>query len=159
MNSEQNIRDVYQTLMDETLLRYLHYNDHTPLSPTKTDVLSLPDKRKVIDKHVIMTPKTSDLEEQSKISRLCMYAGRRVSSSRNYMFANQDIVFDIYVHEDIDLIDLRLSKIRDYINDLYFNEKITGMGKTMFVSGIPITNVPSGYVGYRLIFEFPSENY
>lgn len=154
MNSEQNIRDVYSTLMDETLLRYLVYNERNPLSPTKPNVLTLPDKTKVIDKHLIMTPKTSDLTSESKISRLCMYLGNR--SPQNRKVSNQDVIFDLYVHEDIDLQDLRLSLIRDYISELIEDKHITGLGRSELKGAGIIANSPLGYVGYRMAYTFGS---
>jgi hypothetical protein len=156
MNTEKNIKDVYSTLMDETLLRYLVYNSRNPLevSSTQPDILTLSDKTKIIDKHLIMTPKTSDLTNESKISRLCMYAGNRKPQSRKV--AKQDMIFDIYVHEDIDILDLRMAKIKDYIGQMFEDKIITGLGRSQIVVGNIIGNSPNGYVGYRLVYEFGS---
>lgn len=154
MNSEKNMKDVYTMLMNETLLRYLVYNQRNPLSPSLTDVLTLPDSTKVIDNHIKMTPKTSDLTSESKISRLCMYLGNR--SPQNRKVSNQDVIFDIYVHEDIDLQDLRLSLIRDYISKLIEDKHITGLGRSELKGAGIIANSPSGYVGYRMAYTFGS---
>jgi hypothetical protein len=158
----ENIQDIYGVLIsDETLLRLLYYlpedaND-SPLSPTKQNILSMPELEKwsIISDVIKTSAKTDDLTFTPKC-RLFIYPGRR-GSTNNYLFADQRIIFDVLVHFDYEDVDLRLEWICDTVNELIFNQRITGMGKVLFEIGEKIS-APEGYVGYRLIYSFSSEN-
>jgi hypothetical protein len=145
---------------NEELLRLLYYkptnfNDN-PLDPSKDNILDLPEEEKweIINDVIKKTDKTSDLDTEQKC-RLLFYSGVR-DSTDNYLLASQDIIFDILVHIDaFDLVDDRLDWICDKVNDLISNEKVTGIGKAMFVHGNNIV-APKEYVGYRLIYNIGS---
>jgi hypothetical protein len=162
MNMRDNLRDFYKVLTnDETLLRLLHYKPSSPLddptSPTKPDILGLPtlDKWNIINSLIYATPKTDDLNTQA-VCRLFFYPGRR-SSTSNYLFSTQEVIFDVLVHFDFENVDQRMSWIADRVNDLVCDQRITGFGKVEFKSGSGI-NAPTGYVGYRLVYAIGSDN-
>lgn len=161
MKMRKNVMDIYNSIINnEEILRLLIYNPinyfDNPLSPEKANILDLPidDRFKLYDKHILRTPKADDLT-QDKASRLCIYPAKRRSTG-NYEVADQDIIFDIFVHFDIDHIDLRLSWLCDTINNFIYGSRITGMGTIRFYDGNIIFNSPVGYVGYRLIYRFGS---
>jgi hypothetical protein len=164
MSMRQSIRDLYMKLINEKLLRLLYYPPEDlgksipdPLSPSNPDILSLPADQKwaIIDDRILLTPKTDDLDNPK--CRLMFYPGRRYSTNTNYLFANQEIIFDILVHFSFER-DQRSMWICDTINEIIFNQRITGVGKVLYKQGGQI-NSPDGYVGYRLVYEFISENY
>jgi len=163
MEMRKNIQDIYKVLTtDETLLRLLYYPASnpldSPLSPSKQNILEMPDNEKwsIILDRIKTTPKVDDLVDDTPKCRLLFYAGTR-NSTRNYLIADQEMVFDVLVHMKFDDLDQRLSWICDRLNDLLFNQRITGMGKAEFKSGREI-GAPNGYVGYRLRYLFGSEN-
>lgn len=163
MDMRKNIQDVYKVLTnDETLLRLLYYKpqdaNDSPLATNKPNILSMDavTKWNIIKDVIKPTSKTDDLAVEPKC-RIYFYPARRISSGSNYLFANQQIVFDVMVHFDFEEVDLRLEWICDRINELLFNQRITGFGKISFVEG-GLSPSPEGYLGYRLIYKFTSEN-
>lgn len=162
MNMRKNIIDIYNSIVNnEDILRLLIYNPSNaldnPLDKTKPNILDIPvgERFKTIDKHILRTPKTTDIDNTTNISRLCMYPAKRIPT-RNYEVADQDIIFDLYVHHSIDHIDLRLAWLCDYINNFISGSRITGIGSIRFFDGNVIFNSPEGYTGYRLIYRFGS---
>lgn len=152
--------DIYKLLTgDETLLRLLYYKPQNaldnPQSTSKTNVLSMNNKWDIILDRIKTVPKTDDLINEAKC-RLLFYPGKR-SSTRNYLFAGQEIVFDIMVHFEFEEVDLRQESILDRLNELICNEKITGIGKTIFKGGGQIS-APEKYVGYRVIYSIGSSD-
>jgi len=165
MNMRKNVIDIYNSIINnEDILRLLIYtpidlkNPDDPLDPNKPNILDMNAEEKfdLIDKHVLKTPKTSELTVENRICRLCMYPAKRRSGNSSYAMADQDIVFDIYVHYDIDHADLRMAWICDYINNFVYNSRITGIGSIRFFDGNAIFNAPKGYSGYSLIYRFGS---
>jgi len=159
MKMRQNLQDIFKVLsQDETLLRLLYYLPQNafddPLDPTKTDVLSMPNKWDIIADRIKTTQTTDTLDTEPKC-RVCFYAGRRKSHRGNYLVAKQHIIFDVYVHFSFDNVDQRLSWICDRLNDLLFNQKITRIGNVDFQDGIPIVVSQNllKYMAYRLVFE------
>ena len=163
MNMRKNIHDLYmQIINNEEILRLLAYQsknfNDSPLDSSKPNILDMPvnSKFNLIDKHVLMTAKTSDITVNEKICRLCIYSGRR-RPTHNYALAEQDIVFDVYVHFDIDIVDMRLTWICDTINDFVHASKFTGVSGVHFLFGEPIHNAPDGYIGYKLVYRLGSK--
>lgn len=162
MNMRKNIIDIYNSIVsNEEILRLLIYNPinalDNPLDQSKPNILDIPvsERFEIIDKHVLRTPKASDITVSEKISRLCMFPAKR-RPTRNYEVADQDMIFDVFVHHDIDHMDLRLSWLCDHINNFINDSRITGIGSIRFVDGSPIFNPPEGYTGYRLVYRFGS---
>jgi hypothetical protein len=160
MNMRGNLMDIYTILTtDETLLRLLYYSatslDDSPLSVTKANILdkSTSAKWDIIEELIKKTDKTNDLTVESRC-RVCTYMGNRRSTNNNAV-ANQQVVFDIYVPIEWDDVDFRINWICNSINDLFGGQKITGLGKTENAIGLKIT-APSGFIGYRLIYDFGS---
>jgi len=161
MNMRSHFHAFYKVLTeDETLLRLLYYKpEHAlddPLSPDKANVLAMTGKQKIIDDLIKTTSKTDDLTTKKK-ARLLVYLGKR-RSTKNYLFANQLVVFDVLVAMDWEDKDQRSSWICDRINELVFDKLITGLGEVLFIDGDQI-GAPEGFVGYRLIYKISSENY
>jgi hypothetical protein len=161
MKMREHLQKLYKVLtQDETLLRLLYLKPQNaadnPLDPAKPNILSRSDKWVIIDDVIKTAEVVSDLDTSEKC-RVLMYAGRR-NPTRNYLFSDQDFVFDVLVHaKAFDSVDQRLSWICDRVNELLFDKRVTGIGKVEFKSGTPIGS-PNGYSGYRLVYSFGSEN-
>jgi hypothetical protein len=161
---EKYSKDIYKVLIqDEVLLRYLHYiptsRVDNPLDPSKDNILDkdVDSLWGIIDDVIVPAPKISDLVDTQK-SRLLVYAGYGRGTNSNYLFSNQEYEIDIFVHADTQTMDFRMEKIHDRVNELLFNQHITGMGKLLFKGRQPI-NAIKDYFGYKMIFTFSSENY
>lgn len=161
MRLKENLQDIFKEFSkDEKFWRLLYYIPEDamddPLSPSKTDVLTLDNFWTDIQPKVfIFTPRSDDLTPDLPI-RVCMYPGMRIPQS-NKVISNQEIYFDVFVHANVNDIDLRLAWILDTINDIMFNERITGTYKTQSRSGVPLPS-PVGFLGYRLPFVIGSGN-
>ncbi|MED1863231.1 hypothetical protein P4V41_07165 [Fictibacillus nanhaiensis] len=148
---------------DEIILRLLHYKPKNrlddPLDPSKNDILSKDEDEKwdIIDAHIMTAPKISDLEKKA-MCRLFIYPGVRRPTDKNFLFANQQFNFDVLTHSDFQNMDLRNEWICERVNELVFGQRIAGLGQVLFKGGQPI-NAPKDYQGYRLVYEFASENY
>lgn len=155
--------EVEKILIDETLLRLLHYKPidklDDPLSENKADILTKPDEEKweIIDYHIISAPKYDDLEN-NPTCRLFYYASDGRPTNTNYLFSNQEYTFEILVHYDFQMMDKRLEMICDRINELVFDKRIGGIGKTLFKRRHPV-NAGNNYIGFRMVYEFCNENY
>ena len=159
MGMRENFQAFYRVLtQDEVLLRLLHYKPSNaldnPLDPLKPDVLTHPDRWEIVEDVIKNTPRTADLTTEPK-ARVMMYLGRR-RKTRNYLMAAQEIIFDVLVHFDIEDVDQRMSWICDRINDLVFDERITGVSKVSYEDGIPFA-APEKYVAFRLTYTVGSE--
>jgi hypothetical protein len=160
MGMKKNLDDIYRVFLnDEELLRLLHYKPESlrdsrpdPLSNELPSILDMDIDQlwDIRDECIMRTSKSDDLADKS-ICRIYLYAGRRRPQSGNFHAATQEIIVDVLCHEDYER-DSRSSWISDRINDLLCLERITGMGKTDYVSGIPIGNTPSQYVGYQQVY-------
>ncbi|NLD45797.1 MAG: hypothetical protein GX660_01165 [Clostridiaceae bacterium] len=160
MKMKDNMIDIFKVLSgDEVLLRLLYYKPKNalddPLSADKSNVLLMENKWDIIDDVLKPIPKTDDLENQTKC-RIMFYPGRRLKQPGNYLTASQYVVFDVLVHFDFE-IDFRMEQICDRLNELVFNQNITGMGGGKYIDGNQI-RVPEGYIGYRLTYSFGSVN-
>lgn len=161
MKMRENMQELKRYLStDETLLRLLYYKPRNysddPLSEDKQNILEMDEETKwgIIDDVIKATEKTNDLDNVTKC-RLLFYAGGRTPTN-NYIYADQEIVFDILVHIDaFDEKDMRLSWICDHLNSLLSDKHITGISKTYFSDGNAIS-APTGYVGYRMVYSFGS---
>lgn len=156
MQLRQHLMDIYNEIkQSDRLLRLLHYPTD-PLAISKPNIVGSTQHASIADEHIFWTPKTTDLTLKPTC-RLCVFSGQRTPYRNNFLVADQDFVFDIYVHiEAFDQKDLRLSWITDTINDLISEERITGMGKIAFLASNNIADAPEGYVGYRMIYSFGS---
>lgn len=159
MGMKKNLDDIYRLFLnDEELLRLLHYkpeslldNRPDPLSDTLPNILemSIDELWPIRDKCIMRTSKSDDLVGDS-VCRIYLYAGRRRPQSGNFHAATQEIIVDVLCHEDYEK-DSRSSWISDRINDLLCLERVTGMGKTDYVSGNPIS-APAQYAGYQQVY-------
>src|SRR5690554_3517644 len=129
---------------DETLLRLLYYSPENiatgvedPLSPTLPNVLEFDRKKlkKIRDERIVKSAKYDDLVVEKPICRLYVYLGRRSPQNNNYLVAKQQVIIDIFCHNDIENADLRSSRISDRLNELLVLEPITGLGKMDYVNG------------------------
>jgi hypothetical protein len=159
----ENMQDIYKVLTSsEKLLRLLYYKPinatDDPLSISKTNILDMPEltRWEIIQDRIKTTPKVDDLDK-NQICRLLFFPGNR-DKTNNYLISDQDIVFDILVHFVYEDADQRMEWICDVVNELLFNQKITGMNNISYIGGNQI-NVPQGYIGYRLTYKFGSENW
>lgn len=161
MSMREHFQAFYKVLTaDETLLRLLYYKPvnamDNPLAINKPNILNMQNKWEVIDDVIKTTPKTEDLTV-TKGCRLLFYLGKR-DNTTNYLFASQEIIFDVLVAMDWEEKDQRQSWICDRVNELVFDNRITGLGKVLFRKGAPMSS-PEGFVGFRLVYEIASENY
>lgn len=162
MGLHQNLMDIVNVLYyDETLLRLLYYptadlskDIHDPLDDSLPNVLDMDEESQwdIRNKRICFSSKNNDIPPDQPFSRIYVYAGRRRADG-NYLMADQELVIDIFVHNDWENGDLRSTRISDRLNELLVLNKITGIGKMNYNNGSPITS-PAEYVGYRHIFEF-----
>lgn len=163
MNLKDFSIQVEKILIDEDLLRLLHYKPlnrlDNPLDESKTNILDKPvdDLWELIDFHLVPAIKIDDLVE-NQICRIFYYPGNGNPTNSTYLFSNQEYIFDVLVHNDFQIMDKRLEMICDRMNELVFNKRIGGIGKTLFKRRHPINTVKN-YMGFRLIYEFCNENY
>lgn len=148
---------------DEELLRLLHYKPENkldnPLDISKPNILDLPieEKWEIIDDCIVNAPKFTEIQDEAK-SFLMYYCGYGRRNSKNYLFSDQEFHFDVITPDTFQTMDRRNEKICDRINKIIFGKNIVGMGKMLPKDRMPI-NTPKGYNGYRLVYEFVSENY
>lgn len=159
MELRKNLIDIYKVVgNDEELLRLLYYPTD-PLNPSNQDVKTLPDYQDIRKERIKRSPKTNDLTTD-EICRICMYFGNRGNGRRNSHFASQDVVFDVYCHIDkYDENDARSLWILDKLSGLLHDKMITGFSKINSDNIFVIGNPPEGYIGYKYVFEFTSENF
>lgn len=144
---------------DDILWKLLYYKsewiDDDILS--KPSILDLPPDEMfpIMNLRLKHTPVTKDLVDH-EICRIIFYQAPRRPHRENYKFAEQDVNFDIFVHRDINDVDMRLAKICDRINELFSDNHIASLGKTQFVDGKPFTLTDEGYMGYTLTYRFGS---
>lgn len=160
MKMRENLQSIYKVLTtNEKLLRLLHYTstdwNDSPLDETKPNILDIPIEQKwaIINDKIKTTNKTDGLDTENK-NRILFYPGSRKSTG-NYLVADQDVIFDILVHQSFDEVDLRLSWITDTLNDIISHQNIVGIGKIKNKMGGQISS-PQGYIGYRLVYSFGS---
>ncbi len=155
--------EIEKLLKDEELLRLLHnkpkHRLDDPLDINKPNILAKPidELWGLIDFHLVPAPKYDDLE-QNQICRIFYYAGDGRSTNTNYLFSNQEYTFEVLVHYDFQIMDKRLEMICDRLNELIFDKRIGGIGKTLFKRRHPV-NTPNNYLGFRLVYEFCNENF
>ncbi|MEH7116037.1 hypothetical protein V7128_01260 [Neobacillus vireti] len=161
-NLSKNLIDIFKVVgNDKELLRLLYYTSD-PLNPTKPEVIDLEDFQEIRRERIVRAPKTNDIQDDStiEICRICMYFGNRSNTGSATKFAYQDVVFDIYVHIDaFEVNDARSLRITDRLNKILHNQSITGFSSIKSDRMFIIGNSPSGYIGYKYIYEFISENY
>ncbi|MGE7916532.1 hypothetical protein [Lysinibacillus xylanilyticus] len=170
MKIVKNITEFYHSLVnDEKLLRLLYYmpkdqhDDHDPLDGLKMDVSQLPEKDSILNNLIVIGDKTSDLASETNICRICLYTGPRMPQKNdlpqltdNPYSSTQQYVFDIYTPISVNTIDFRLDWLGEALNEVLFQEDVEEFGDLRFHSGLPITNTPKGFVGYRWIYIMPS---
>lgn len=158
MSMRKHMVDIYKVFStDETLLRLLYYKPENaaddPLDSSKPNILDMTDKWDIIQDRIKTTSKVDDLDDEAKCRLLFYSAGR--NGTNNYLVADQEIKIDLLVHYYFEDVDLRMSWICDRVNELMFDQRITGYGKVDFKNGKPIS-APNGYVGYQLLYQFGS---
>lgn len=163
MSMYKNFTDIINVLnFDEDLLRLLYYspanlvtNIPDPLDRSLQNILDMDEEVQwnIRNERIMLTDKTDDLVPDNPICRLFIYPGKRVGNE--YVFADQQIIIDILCHHNFENGDLRSTRIADRLNDLFVNEKITGIGKTKYVNGTPWGS-PKEYTAYRHVFQFGS---
>lgn len=162
MGLYKNIQDIVNVIYnDETLLRLLYYppaklstNTPDPLDSSLPNVLNSDEETlaNIRNERIMFSSKTNDLTPDKPFWRIYVYPGRRKADG-NYLMADQEIIFDILVHNDVENADLRSSRISDRLNELFVAERVTGIGKVNYVNGSPISS-PTEYIGYRHIYNF-----
>lgn len=162
MTLQNNLLDVFKIMRnDEQLLRLLTFpsEDYSegvldPLDSNLQNILDNPNKEetmKIKDDVIYKIPKTDDLETRA-ICRIYTYAGRRTPTRTNFLYADQDVVFDLIVHDSFENGDLRSSRIVERLNELFATEDVTGIGKMLYEGGDPIS-APKNYIGYKHVFK------
>lgn len=158
---EHDMSAIYKTVSsDDIMLRLLYYKPQNglddPLSPSKTNVLDLPNSYEIIDDVIKFAPKVDDLTSKN-ICRLLFYPGRR-SPTKNHQTSSQEFVFDLLVHiDDFQLKDLRMEKIVDRLGEIMFGKRIMGLGKVESNGGNPL-GAPPNYIGYQIVYTVGSGN-
>ncbi|WP_144509970.1 hypothetical protein [Bacillus sp. FJAT-22090] len=142
---------------DEELLRSLWYlpEDVTgtdPMSSTLLDVKSLANYWDIVNQRIMLAEKVDDLEADP-LCRLYISSGRRRPVFNNYLLATQEIVINVFVHEDYEL-DGRTEWIGDRLNELLALERLDGsIGMFEYAGGNPRV-APIGYKRYEHTFSY-----
>lgn len=160
------INNTYQLLInDEELLRLLYYQpedlssgqpnplavtDITPDIIDKTTQKSNQKLWEIINKHVMLTSKSDDLERE-QLCRIYVYSGKTRSDFHNKRIAKQEVVIDVFCHSFFQE-DQRLDAITDRLNKLLFNQRPDGLGRFDYRNGYDFV-APKEYGAYRHIFE------
>lgn len=162
MNMREHFHAFYKVLTaDETLLRLLYYKPENaldnPLEVTddKTNILGRINSQELIDSLIIPMEKTEDLKLKQDCS-VYMSLGKR-PGNKGYHFSPQDIVFEIYVGIEWEKKSQRRAWICDRINDLVFDQRITGMGTVSYVDGNRL-KAPENFVAYYLVYRIGTLN-
>ena len=171
MKIVKTITEFYHSLVnDEKLLRLLYYMpkdiEDDPLDPLKMNVSQLPEKDRILQNVLVIGDKTSDLALETNTCRICFYTGSRMPQKSylktinqftdNPYSSTQQYIFDIYTPASANNIDFRLDWLGEVLNEVLFQEDIEEFGDLRFHSGLPITTVPNGFVGYRWTYIMPS---
>jgi hypothetical protein len=105
-----------------------------------------------VDNHIKLHEKITDIENKS-LCRLYIYLGRRRPVFNNYLIAQQEIIIDIFVHNDYS-DNMRIGWISDRINELIALKRLNGtFGKLEYASGNS-RDAPIGYSKYQHMFVF-----
>lgn len=158
MRMRQHLMDLYAVFFNnQPLLKLLNYpsNDYFDDPLSKPNITDQNIKKDLIKRSIVV----DDLTIERNKGRLLIYPDVRINTRSNYQFSNQIVNIDILVPIKMDEVDFRVAWICDHVNSLLFNERITGIGKILFRGGNPIKVGKDGYVGYRLAYEFVSENF
>lgn len=161
MGMQQNFLDILSVIRnDETILRLLYYapKDNVngvldPLNQSLPDILKMDAeiRNQIRNERIYKIPKADDLATK-EICRVYVYPGRRTSTNGNFLYANQQVVFDILVHESFEDGDLRSTRIVERLNELFALTYVTGIGKMQYLDGDSI-NAPKNYIGFRHVFK------
>ncbi|WP_214771249.1 hypothetical protein [Exiguobacterium sp. s133] len=152
---------------DEELLRILHYvpefDGDDPLDESKPSLLDnddIDEKWALINTHIKNTPKTDDLTV-NPIGRVLFFMGRRSNGVNNPDFDDQDVVFDVIMHEDY-AINYQLEMAVDYLIKAFNDRQLgrfdrpsdqkVGIGRLKFDGSEPIGSISPGYIGHRIVF-------
>jgi hypothetical protein len=159
----QNFADIINVLnFDEELLRLLYYvpadlakGTPDPLDPSLPNVEDMDEEKQweIRNERIMFVNKTDDLSPDKPICRLLVYAGRRTPANNDFLFAKQEVVIDIYCHNNFENGDLRSMRIADRLNKLFCQQPVTSMWKMDFVGGGQ-RNAPNQYVGYEVVYRF-----
>lgn len=171
MKIVNNLSRFYQRLKnDEKLLRLLYYLPKDPLDDpldeSKVEISQLPNKDLILNNILVIGDKTSDLIIDSAFCRICLYTGPRTPQkhylkttnhfTENPYSSTQQYIFDIYTPNTINNVDFRLDWLGESLNEALFHEDLIEFNELRFHSGMPLLNMPDGFVGYRWIFTIPS---
>lgn len=169
MSLQRNLLDIFEVMRnDEKLIRLLALpaRDDTqgikdPLDQTIPDLLdksnyTSEEITRLKNDSIFKIPKVDDLEDR-QICRIYAYAGKRRANNGNFLTANQNIVFDLIVHESFENGDLRSARIVDRLVELFSLQRVSGIGKMIYLDGDPIA-APRNYIGYKHLFQIVEFN-
>lgn len=122
------LRTLYQ---HEKLLRLLYYPPQRkgvlpPLSEDLENIIGSEKQFDIIDTRIVPTEKNSELEDKA-ICRVTFYFGKQRPQWNNSLVYNQDLYFNVYVHENYD--DLRLEQIVDTLDQILIGSRFQGISK------------------------------
>lgn len=172
MKIVNNLSTFYQLLInDKKLLRLLYYlpkdDIDDPLDESKIEVSMLPEKDLIINNLLVIGDKTNDLTMDSSFCRICLYTGSRTPQKHylnktkqfidNPYCSTQQYIFDIYTPNSINNVDFRLDWLGEALNEVLFHGEQGELNELRFHSGMPLLNMPNGFVGYRWTYILPSD--
>lgn len=142
---------------NEELLRLLYHRPNSdPLSDSHPNITGLPELEmwKIIDRHILTTSKSSDLEE-NRICRIYVYLGKTRPSFNNKFTTRQEVVIDVFCHLDYEK-EARMEMISDKLDEIMFRSRINGgLGRVDYRNGYDF-NAPRDYEAFRHIYEVGS---
>lgn len=166
MHLQESLQKLYLILSkDDILTRLLHYvpvnAQDDALDVNKPSIIDMPIKERqaILDQVLLPTDKRYDLDyKRVRISRLCFYTGIRKpidsntfgrGNHENPYVAEQNYIFDIYVHVDIDTLVQRVTAIADRLNEILHLNRVNDIGPMRFAYLSPINGTPDGFIGIK----------
>ena len=148
----KNVSEVYSIILHDSKIRRMIVYEDNPLSGSLKDITNYD----LVKDKIIFTPTVEGLD-MDKTNRICVYLGIRDMNRNNHKLSNQELYFDVLSHRNYHDRDARAYMICERINELVSEGHLTGIGKIYFARGFPIS-APTGYIGYRLIYDLGSAN-
>lgn len=165
------LNNIMQVLRDdEKLMKLLYYSPESlendsveELVPSAEDMknatlgdMKAQDKIErywsVVEERLLIGETKKEIEERH-ICRVYVRFGRLRSVFGNYLIGDQEVVVNVYVPNEYDRYDLRLTWINDRISYLLTNERISGIGKMIYSKGDSRV-APHDYSRYENIYLF-----
>lgn len=152
--SDNLFKIVNKLIKNKKVCRLLKYQNSMPLSPALPEV----DGIDLLNKQIVIVPKVPENDDK-ECSFIIVVFDKYVVNPQNADFKLSTLRFEIvcpYEEWLLDESNLRPYMLMQEIDDMFNQEKISGMGKLQFSHCVPLTLSPQmgGYTMYYNINEF-----